>query len=657
MTPVRRQLTAFGLILAGAALGLAPAAAASPQWTPAADYPLPSGASAATAQVGYQTGGIATVAYLQMLSSAPIQSVLHLGTIAPGGVYGEQMQIPSTSSATPTEVAVAVAPDGAAVLEWADLDGDTSTSPSSVLASYRPAGSDAWGTPVTIASDVTAVPGESIQLVPAIATAGNGAAAAELPQSGGGDQLEADAIAPGAGWGKPTALGGGTASARNVALAYDGAGDLTAAYDSEIGTSGHYTLADQRLPAGGGTWGAFEDITGSDSSASAGPPELAVAADGNGVIAFQYSAAGTDDVNAVTRMGSTGAWSSGQDVVPSGAGAVSAPLAAGVSPGDEAYVLYSEQFSPSGECVGVIRAALGSAPSFSTPQCVSAKTIAPTAGGVAFSAEDARFAWSGQNSSTSPASGVIEAAGWPAGAPAPLGSTDLATSGAGLVLGQVLSDGAGNVAVLWTTGSNALRDAAFEVTGPSLLASDIPLFTYAVFDTGMNATFADPWSAISTPLSWNFGDGQTAQGAQVSHAYSTPGVYTITVTATNAIGNTTIRSFRITVEPRPPLLSSLRAMPASWTERSGTTLSFTASTAAEALLTFTQLGHARPVSATLQVPVQRGHDRLRFYGRLSGGRRLVPGRYSLAMTITAGGETSLVKTLTFTILRPGSLSR
>jgi PKD repeat protein len=36
---------------------------------------------------------------------------------------------------------------------------------------------------------------------------------------------------------------------------------------------------------------------------------------------------------------------------------------------------------------------------------------------------------------------------------------------------------------------------------------------------------------------WNFGDGQTANGAAISHIYTATGTYTATVTATNGAGS------------------------------------------------------------------------------------------------------------------------
>ncbi|MGA8710395.1 MAG: PKD domain-containing protein [Thermoplasmata archaeon] len=50
---------------------------------------------------------------------------------------------------------------------------------------------------------------------------------------------------------------------------------------------------------------------------------------------------------------------------------------------------------------------------------------------------------------------------------------------------------------------------------------------------------------------WRFGDGTTSAGAPVSHAYAAPGTYTGTLTATDALGENSSRSFTEVVRPLP----------------------------------------------------------------------------------------------------------
>ncbi|MDQ7787756.1 MAG: PKD domain-containing protein [Thermodesulfovibrionales bacterium] len=52
----------------------------------------------------------------------------------------------------------------------------------------------------------------------------------------------------------------------------------------------------------------------------------------------------------------------------------------------------------------------------------------------------------------------------------------------------------------------------------------------------LNVSFTDTSSGAPTSWSWNFGDGGTSTLQNPSHSYSTPGTYTVSLTATNTYG-------------------------------------------------------------------------------------------------------------------------
>ena len=86
-------------------------------------------------------------------------------------------------------------------------------------------------------------------------------------------------------------------------------------------------------------------------------------------------------------------------------------------------------------------------------------------------------------------------------------------------------------------------------TPPQLSAVDVPAATV----TGTQATFSAQASDTMgvRGLHWSFGDGSSADGASVSHAYTSPGVFTVTAIATDRAGNTSSLSRAISVISPP----------------------------------------------------------------------------------------------------------
>lgn len=68
---------------------------------------------------------------------------------------------------------------------------------------------------------------------------------------------------------------------------------------------------------------------------------------------------------------------------------------------------------------------------------------------------------------------------------------------------------------------------------------------------GEELRFSDLSLNAPTSMTWEFGDGATATGANVGHSWSAPGTYTVTLTASNDAGSDTV-SKTVTVDPLPP---------------------------------------------------------------------------------------------------------
>ncbi len=65
-----------------------------------------------------------------------------------------------------------------------------------------------------------------------------------------------------------------------------------------------------------------------------------------------------------------------------------------------------------------------------------------------------------------------------------------------------------------------------------------------------SATASDRWSPVT--LRWSFGDGTSATGGAVSHAFGAAGAFSVTVTATDAVGNATSASRSVLATPPAP---------------------------------------------------------------------------------------------------------
>jgi hypothetical protein len=83
--------------------------------------------------------------------------------------------------------------------------------------------------------------------------------------------------------------------------------------------------------------------------------------------------------------------------------------------------------------------------------------------------------------------------------------------------------------------------------GPSLPNVNIPNGY-----TGQTLTFSadasSDWSTVDpSQIKWDFGDGNTDSGSSVTHAFDTAGPYTVTVTATDAAGNSVTKTQDISI--------------------------------------------------------------------------------------------------------------
>ncbi len=126
-------------------------------------------------------------------------------------------------------------------------------------------------------------------------------------------------------------------------------------------------------------------------------------------------------------------------------------------------------------------------------------------------------------------------------------------------------DGNGDAVAGWlesTGGGETAEVSGYDgQSGPTINSSLFPTAAAAPVSAvaGRGLTFyvypTDVWPAIGT-ISWNFGDGTPAvsgtDDVNVTHAFATPGIYTVTATSANADGNQTVTSQSVTIAASAP---------------------------------------------------------------------------------------------------------
>ena len=120
-------------------------------------------------------------------------------------------------------------------------------------------------------------------------------------------------------------------------------------------------------------------------------------------------------------------------------------------------------------------------------------------------------------------------------------------------------DDEGNAAAIWTRDAFRQSDAqnhyqmqfaGLDAAPPTFAAVSVPTAGRVGAGIGMAAAATDRWSPVN--VRWSFGDGATASGAAVTHAFGGPGSFAVGVTARDAVGNasSTTRNVLVT-RPSP----------------------------------------------------------------------------------------------------------
>ena len=374
-------------------------------------------------------------------------------------------------------------------------------------------------------------------------------------------------------WPNANDLSGSPLEVRNHAIALDGQGNAVAVW-AQRDVSTFYVVGDLRVAARG-FWEAPVALSSLSGNAPAGPA-LALAPGGEAVVAWIEGG----QVRAARGLTTAGTWESPVTLASAG-GPVATDVDVAVSAAGDAVVVWSWGANSvqaaaraagggwsgpvtlgTGRAIDVGIDGAGTAVAvwlggparnvlqssrhrrgaarwsrpFAVAQGASEPTLAMNAAG------NAVAAW------TRGASRVIRTALRPAALGTWVRPTDV--SGSGASAPRVGLSAASDATVVW----NRARPPRVVVEvrhltggGPLLVHQKIPKTALV----GRAATFAVAPAAWTAPLSgsmtWRFGDGTSATGVRVTHAYRSAGTYTLTVTQRDAAGAVSTLTRRVSV--------------------------------------------------------------------------------------------------------------
>jgi PKD repeat protein len=347
---------------------------------------------------------------------------------------------------------------------------------------------------------------------------------------------------------------------RSLVLVISAGGTATAAWALDFNNDPTLTQyqIQTRTAAMGGAWTPITQPSSTFGTDQSGAPQLAVDDAGNVTLVwFDYSlgSCGTNCIQYVTgavrettRPAVSGVWQTALTL--SDPNLISDSPRVATTPAGEVTVVWTEQVSQS--IKALTRPIGGTFPPFGSatiivPQDrqisssgahgpVPETTLRIVAGAADTVVAFARY----EDGSNASAEAVFKPAGaaWPNPATnpptvlSPLGVNIGTSDGPSLAL-----DGLGNAVASWTA-DTVIQAAAFDVSPPAFTAVNVPAAGVTNQPVALSASTLDTWSALAAGQpSWNFGDGNLGAGASLTHIFTRPGTYTVTVAASDALGN------------------------------------------------------------------------------------------------------------------------
>lgn len=476
---------------------------------------------------------------------------------------------------------VAVDPAGNAVAIWERHVGGEEI----VEASQRPAGGD-WSEP-----EVLSLPGEEGQQSQvAIDASGNAIAVWITGESSPGFVVRSAVRPPGGEWSEPEDVSDSISEAVTPLLAVDAASEAVAVWTAFVAGD---RIVQGAVRSASGEWSDPDDLSDAGQNVTPlNPLDVAIDAPGNAVAVWKLEGS-NDIVQAAVRPTGEDNWEEPEDL--SGAGQDAGEPAVAMNEAGEAVAVWTRL-----DGIDTIQAAVRPADGdWADPDDLSDASQNAGEPGVAIDeAGEAVAVWhrfDGSNfivqAAVQPADGNwadpddLSSAGQSATSPVvamnvmvgavamwyrddganfrvqatvrpPDGEwpkpDTLSTAGEGAAFPEVALDAAGNaIAVFGRNGDDGpfAQATGYDFAAPRLSDLRIP----ATGTVGEPVTFGvSSFDVFPFATSWTFGDGgPSASGNTVSHVYTVPGAYPVTVSAVDAGGNTNMQIGAIAIAAAP----------------------------------------------------------------------------------------------------------
>jgi hypothetical protein len=393
-----------------------------------------------------------------------------------------------------------------------------------VRAALKPAGGP-FGAPFDLSNNA-----ESAGTDPSVAMNAGGAAVAVWSRFDGAKTIvQASSRAPGGAFAPAADLSAAGQDAKNPRVALNDDGAAAVAW---VRSNGTVDIAQARVrPSGQAAFAPVQDLSASGPAGQdASAPDLALDPAGRATVVWVRNDGTQPRVQSrfLTPAGAIGA---GIDDVSDAGDKGSAPNVA-VDPSNTAVAVFGACPTAGGSCT--VKAAarpsngsFGNVDTISPPsdQSVSPKVVLDRAG--VATAVISPFTSNAQILMTRRPAGGTFGAVQPI---SPAGGTSLVPA--------LAVDDEGNVLTGWTftsSGPQVAQVSAYDAGPPSLAAVSVPGTGDVGSGVGMAAAATDRWSPVS--IKWSFGDGASAAGDAVTHAFGSRGDFDVSVAATDAVGN------------------------------------------------------------------------------------------------------------------------